>query len=101
MMGIRACVYVRESLFLHISHILGFDIDTVPLIERIPFDYNNYGEIEFMESDILLEYCRNKAEHNLDSILYKKNFIKAQLEYGNTVIYNGDKGQKKTTTERS
>ena len=32
-------------------------------------------------------------------ILYKKNFIKAQLEYGNTVIYDGDKGQKKTTTD--
>ena len=71
------------------------DIDTMAIIEKLPFDYNNYGEIEFMQSDILHEYCINKAEHNLDSILYKKNFIKAQKEYGNTIIYDADKGQKK------
>lgn len=75
------------------------DIDTMAIIEKLPFDYNNYGEIEFMQSDILHEYCVNKAEHNLDSILYKKNFIKSQLEYGNTVIYDADKGQKKTTID--
>jgi hypothetical protein len=75
------------------------DIDTMAIIEKLPFDYNNYGEIEFMQSDILHEYCVNKAEHNLDSILYKNNFIKSQLEYGNTVIYDADKGQKKTSID--
>jgi hypothetical protein len=75
------------------------DIDTMAIIEKLPFDYNNYGEIEFMQSDILHEYCVNKAEHNLDSILYKKNFIKAQLEYGNTIIYDADKGQKKSSID--
>jgi hypothetical protein len=75
------------------------DIDTMAIIEKLPFDYNNYGEIEFMQSDILHEYCVNKAEHNLDSILYKKNFIKSQEEYGNKVIYDADKGQKKTTID--
>jgi Ni2+-binding GTPase involved in maturation of urease and hydrogenase len=73
------------------------DIDTMAIIEKLPFDYNNYGEIEFMQSDILHEYCVNKSEHNLDSIWYKDNFIKAQKEYGNTIIYDADKGQKKTT----
>ena len=67
------------------------------IIEKIEFDYNKYGELEFVESTILHEYCVNKSEHNLDSILYKDNFIKAQKEYGNTIIYDADKGQKKTT----
>jgi Ni2+-binding GTPase involved in maturation of urease and hydrogenase len=75
------------------------DIDTMAIIEKIEFDYNKYGELEFVESTILHEYCVNKAEHNLDSILYKKNFIKSQLEYGNTVIYDADKGQKKTAID--
>jgi hypothetical protein len=75
------------------------DIDTMAIIEKIEFDYNKYGELEFVESTILHEYCVNKAEHNLDSILYKKNFIKSQLEYGNTVIYDADKGQKKTSID--
>jgi hypothetical protein len=77
------------------------DSDIMAIIERVPFEYNNYGEIDFMESDILHEYCVNKSEHNLDSILYKKNFIKAQLEYGNTIIYDADKGQKKTTIDNN
>ena len=75
------------------------DSDIMTVIERIPFEYNNHGEIDFLESDILHEYCRNKAEHNLDSILFKKNFITSQLEYGNTVVFdefNSDKGLKKT-----
>ena len=73
------------------------DIDTMAIIEKIEFDYNKYGELEFVESTILHEYCVNKSEHNLDSIWYKDNFIKAQKEYGNTVIYDADKGQKKTS----
>jgi hypothetical protein len=71
--------------------------DIMAILERIPFEYNRYGEIDFQESDILHEYCRNKSEHNLDSILFKKNFISSQLEYGNAVVFDEtDTGLKKT-----
>ena len=75
------------------------DSDIMTIIERIPFEYNNYGEIEFVESDILHDYCKNKAEHNLDSVLYKKNFINSQIEYGNLVVFDESAGLKKTKTD--
>lgn len=89
---------MKNHLKMARSHIYSSskDIDTMAIIEKIEFDYNRYGELEFVESTILHEYCVNKAEHNLDSIFYKKNFIKSQESYGNTVIYDADKGQKKT-----
>ena len=69
------------------------------ILNRIPFEYNKYGELEFLECDILNEYCKNSTEHNLDSILYKKNFINLQIEYGNTVVFDETKGLKKTKTD--
>ena len=80
------------------------DSDVMAILERIPFEYNRYGEIDFQESDILHEYCRNKAEHNLDSVLFKKNFINSQIEYGNTVVFDevsnhSASGLKKTKTD--
>jgi hypothetical protein len=69
------------------------------ILNRIPFEYSNYGELEFLESDILNEYCKNLTEHNLDSILYKKNFINLQIEYGNTIVFDETKGLKKTKTD--
>ena len=80
------------------------DSDVMAILERIPFEYNRYGEIDFQESDILHEYCRNKAEHNLDSVLFKKNFINSQIEYGNTVVFdevsnNSASGLKKTKSD--
>jgi hypothetical protein len=74
-----------------------YDVDIMGLIERIPFDYNDMGEIEFSESELIDEFCINKAEHNLDSILYKKNFIKHQLSYGNTIV---DDKKKDTDIEK-
>jgi hypothetical protein len=62
------------------------DMDVLAIIERIPFEYNDVGEIEFTESELLNEVCINHSEHNLDSILFKKNFIEHQLSYGNTII---------------
>jgi hypothetical protein len=82
---------MKEYLINSKKHIFkksnkSYDVDIMGLIERIPFDYNDMGEIEFSESELIDEFCYNKAEHNLDSICYKKNFIKHQLSYGNTVI---------------
>ena len=86
------------------SHIFKkkYDVDVLSIIERIPFDYNDLGEIEFAESELINEFCINKAEHNLDSICYKQNFIAHQLSYGNTIIDNKKKDgeiEKKITKE--
>ena len=83
------------------SHIFNNTKDTAmsAILNRIPFEYNRYGEIDFTESEILNEYCSNGTEHNLDSILYKKNFINLQLGYGNTVVFDEEKGLKKTRTD--
>ena len=61
-------------------------IDSAVLSERVPFDYDKFGVKQFTESEILDEYCKNKCEHNLDSIMFRTNFIKKQISYGNIII---------------
>jgi hypothetical protein len=59
--------------------------DILDIINRVPFEYNNFGQAEFVESEQLHEYAVNRAEHNLDSILFKQNFIGHQMAYGNVM----------------
>lgn len=54
-------------------------------IQHLAFEYNDLGEKVFCNSEIINEYCQNRAEANLDSINFKANFMHHQKNYGATI----------------
>lgn len=61
--------------------------------------YNAYDDVEFLQNEILDERCIADIETNMDRMSFKRNFIRNQRIYGNTIVIDND--IKKTTVEEA